>query len=49
MSKQIKEMSDDEFVKFLKKASKNFKQAEETMEKDYQKGMQEIINFWEGR
>lgn len=52
MSKQvrnIKEMSDDEFVNFFKKAAKNMKQAEKTMEKDFQKGMQDIINFWENR
>lgn len=48
-TRQIKDMTDDEFVKFLKSASKNMKQAAQTMERDYQKGIQSIIEFFENR
>lgn len=49
MSKKIKEMTDDELVTFLKRAAKNAKNAADTMETNYQKGMQSIIDFWKDR
>lgn len=42
-------MIDDEFVSFLKKSAKNMKQAGQIMEKNYEKGMQLIIDFWKDR
>lgn len=48
-NKEIKDMIDDEFVSFLKKSAKNMKQAVQIMEKNYEKGMQLIIDFWKDR
>jgi hypothetical protein len=49
MSKKITQTSDEEFIALLKKAAKNCKAAAETMEANYQKGMQSIIDFWKDK
>lgn len=48
-TREIKGMTGEELVVFLKSAAKNFKLAGETMEKNYEKGMKSILDFWENR